>query len=120
MGDNDVKIKAKIKEKGRYKIIDRVTAKLNEKEDRYEGLLSNINIRNVIVDDSYVRRYEKLLAGGIWCILTLEYWFNENSSDSPFKVVELNIFRRITFGFEIRHLSYFIGKGFPGFRNINR
>jgi len=87
--DESEKIKAKIKEKGRYKIIDRVTAKLNEKADRYEGLLSNINIKNVIVDDSYIRKYEKLLAGGIWCILTLEYWFDENSKDSPFKVVEL-------------------------------
>ena len=82
--DESEKIKAKIKEKGRYKIIDRVTAKLNEKADRYEGLLSNINIKNVIIDDSYIRKYEKLLAGGIWSILTLEYWFDENSKDSPF------------------------------------
>ena len=87
--DESEKIKAKIKEKGRYKIIDRVTAKLNEKADRYEGLLSNINLRNVIIDDSYIRKYEKLLAGGIWSILTLEYWFDENSKDSPFKIVEL-------------------------------
>lgn len=87
--DESEKIKAKIKEKGRYKIIDRVTAKLNEKADRYEGLLSNINIKNVIIDDSYIRKYEKLLAGGIWSILTLEYWFDENSKDSPFKIVEL-------------------------------
>ncbi|MCX6250337.1 MAG: protease Lon-related BREX system protein BrxL [Bacteroidetes bacterium] len=87
--DESEKIKSKIKEKGRYKIIDRVTAKLNEKADRYEGFLSNINIRNIIVDDTYIRKYEKLLAGGIWCILTLEYWFDENSKDSPFKVVDL-------------------------------
>jgi len=87
--DESEKIKAKIKEKGRYKIIDRVTAKLNEREDRYEGLLSNINLKNVIIDDSFIRRYEKLLAGGIWCILTLEYWYDENSRDSPFKIVEL-------------------------------
>lgn len=87
--DESEKIKAKIKEKGRFKIIDRVTAKLNEKADRYEGLLSNINLKNVIIDDSYIRKYEKLLAGGIWSILTLEYWFDENSKDSPFKIVEL-------------------------------
>lgn len=87
--DESEKIKAKIKEKGRYKIIDRVTAKLNEKADRYEGLLSNINIRNVIVDDSYIRKYEKLLSGGIWSILTIEYWYDENSKDSPFKIVDL-------------------------------
>src|SRR5437588_10043779 len=41
--DESEKVKAKIKEKGRYKIIDKVSAKLNEKADRYESLLSNIN-----------------------------------------------------------------------------
>ena len=87
--DESEKIKAKIKEKGRYKIIDKVSAKLNEKADRYEGLLSNINIRNVIIDDSYIRKYEKLLAGGIWCILTIEYYYDELSKDTPFKIVEL-------------------------------
>lgn len=87
--DESEKVKSKIKEKGRYKIIDKVSAKLNEKEDRYEGMLSNINIRNVILSDSYIRNYEKLLAGGVWCILTLEYYYDENSNDSPFKIVEL-------------------------------
>lgn len=87
--DESEKVKAKIKEKGRFKIIDKVSAKLNEKADRYDGMLSNINIRNIIIDDSYIRKYEKLLSGGIWCILTLEYWFDENSKDSPFKIVEL-------------------------------
>lgn len=87
--DEAEKVKAKIKEKGRFKIIDKVSAKLNERADRYDGLLSNINLRGVIIDDTYIRKYEKLLAGGIWCILTLEYWFDENSKDSPFKIVEL-------------------------------
>lgn len=87
--DESEKIKAKIKEKGRYKVIDKVTAKLNEKADRYEGLLSNINLKNVIIDGSYIKKFEKLLAGGIWCILTLEYLYDENSKDSPFIIVDL-------------------------------
>lgn len=87
--DESEKIKAKIKEKGRYKVIDKVTAKLNEKADRYEGLLSNINLKNVIIDGTYIKKFEKLLAGGIWCILTLEYLYDENSKDSPFKIVDL-------------------------------
>lgn len=52
--DRSEKIKSKIKDKGRFKIIDKVTVKLNEKADRYEGYLSNSNIRNVVVDDSYI------------------------------------------------------------------
>lgn len=87
--DESEKIKSKIKEKGRYKIIDKVTAKLSEKNDRYEGYLSNINIKNIIIDNSYIRKYEKLLAGGIWCILNLEYYYDENSNNSPFKIVDL-------------------------------
>lgn len=87
--DESEKIKAKIKEKGRFKIIDKVSAKLNERADRYDGFLSNINIRNIILDDVYIRKFEKLLSGGIWCILTLEYWFDENSKDSPFRIVDL-------------------------------
>jgi ATP-dependent Lon protease len=87
--DEAEKVKAKIKEKGRYKIIDRVTVKLNEREDRYEATFSNLGIRQVIVDPSYVKKYEKLLAGGIWCILSLEYWYDENSRDSPFRLTEL-------------------------------
>jgi ATP-dependent Lon protease len=87
--DESEKIKAKIKEKGRFKIIDKVSVKLNEKADRYEGMLSNTDIRNIIIDDGYIRKYEKLLAGGIWCILTIEYWYEESSKGSPFKIVEL-------------------------------
>jgi ATP-dependent Lon protease len=87
--DESERIKSKIKERGRYKIIDKVTVKLNERADRYEGMLSNIDIRNIIIDDSYIRKYEKLLAGGIWCILTMEYWYDESSKESPFRIVEL-------------------------------
>jgi len=87
--DEAEKVKARVKEKGRYKIIDKVSAKLNEKADRYECLLSNINARGIVISDSYVKKYEKLLAGGVWCIVTLEYWFDENSKESPFKIAEL-------------------------------
>ena len=52
-------------------------------------MLSNINVRNVIIDNTYIRKYEKLLAGGIWCIITLEYYFDEGSKDSPFRIIEL-------------------------------
>ena len=62
--DEAEKIKSKIRERGRYKIIDKVSAKLNEKTDRYEGDIFNINIHGVVIDDSYVKKYEKLLCGG--------------------------------------------------------
>lgn len=87
--DESEKVKSLIRERGSFKIIDKVTAKLNEKLDRYEALISNINIRNVIIDDSSIHQYEKLLSGGIWCIINLEYNYNENSRESPFIVSQL-------------------------------
>ncbi len=87
--DEAEKVKSKIKELGRYKIIDKVTVTLNEDRDVYEAFLSNLGIKKVEVASSYVKQYEKLLAGGIWCILTLNYLYEENQRGSPFQIEEL-------------------------------
>lgn len=88
--DEAEKVKSKIKEYGTYNIIDKVSVKLNEKKDRYEGELSNLGVGNIEIDGSYIKRYEKLLSGGIWCIITLSYQFDElNIGDSPFKLNKL-------------------------------
>lgn len=87
--DEDEKIKSIIREKGHYKIIDKVSARLNEKTDSYEGSIFNIHINKIHIDDSYIRQYEKLLSGGIWCIIDIEYDFNENDKGSPFKIISL-------------------------------
>ena len=87
--DESEKIKSKIRERGHYKIIDKVSAKLNERTDSYEGTIFNINISHVHIDDSYVKNYEKLLCGGIWCIIDMEYDFNENEKGNPFKIISL-------------------------------
>ncbi|MPY67688.1 protease Lon-related BREX system protein BrxL [Deinococcus sp. SDU3-2] len=71
--DEAEKVKSRVKELGRYTVIDRVTAKLNEKADRYELELMNLGVTGVEVDAGTIRQNEKLLAGGIWCILGLEY-----------------------------------------------
>ena len=87
--DESEKIKSLIRERGQYKIIDKVSAKLNERADIYQGMIHNTNIRNVIIDDAYIKKYEKLLSGGIWCIITVEYLYDETSRDSPFKIQDL-------------------------------
>jgi ATP-dependent Lon protease len=87
--DEAEKIKSKIRESGSYKVIDKVTVKLNEKRDVYEALLSNLGVKNAEVSDAVVRQFEKLLVGGIWCIVTLNYRFEENQRGSPFSVSEL-------------------------------
>ncbi len=87
--DEAEKTKSLIKERGSLKIIDKVTVALNEKRDVYEALLSNLGVKGVAVNSGYVQRYEKLLVGGIWCILTLEYLFEEGQKTSPFLLRDL-------------------------------
>jgi ATP-dependent Lon protease len=87
--DEAEKVKSKMRESGTYKVIDKVTVKLNEKRDAYEALLSNLGVKNAEISDTYVRQFEKLLVGGIWCIVTLKYHFEENQKASPFVVTEL-------------------------------
>lgn len=87
--DEAEKVKFKIKEIGNYKIIDKVTVKLNTKKDIYEGQLSNLGEKGIEISSKNVKDYEKLLVGGIWCIINLTYLYDESSKSSPFLVTEL-------------------------------
>ena len=87
--DEAEKIKSVIREKGSLKIIDKVTVTLNEKRDVYEAVLSNLGIKGVEIPTGTVKRYEKLLAGGIWSIITMRYFFEEGQKASPFLIEEL-------------------------------
>ncbi|KXS44089.1 MAG: hypothetical protein AWU59_722 [Methanolobus sp. T82-4] len=85
--DEAEKIKSKIRETGYYTIIDKVTVKLNEKRDIYETLFSNLGLAKVEIDPEYVTRYDKLLGGGIWCIIKMEY--SPEKLPSPFIISSL-------------------------------
>ena len=87
--DEAEKVKSKIRELGAYRVIDKVTVKLNEKRDVYEALLSNLGVKGVEISSATVKRYEKLLAGGIWCIVSMSYYYEENQKGSPFGISEL-------------------------------
>lgn len=84
--DEAEKIKSQIRERGSLKIIDKVTVKLNEKRDVYEALLSNLGTKGVEIPTSTVKNFEKLLAGGIWSIITMQYFFEEGGKGSPFLI----------------------------------
>ena len=87
--DEAEKVKSTIRERGSLKIIDKVTVILNEKRDVYEALLGNLGVKGVEVPSATVRKFEKLLVGGIWCIVTLEYFFQEDQKGSPFLLRDL-------------------------------
>ena len=87
--DEAEKVKSLIREKGTYKVIDKVSVELNEKRDVYEAQLFGLVIKGVVVPTSFIKQYEKLLVGGIWALVTLEYFFEEGQKGSPFSVRQL-------------------------------
>ena len=87
--DEAEKIKSLIREKGTYKVIDRVTVELNERRDVYEAHFQSLGIKEVVVPTATVKQFEKLLIGGIWALVTLEYFFEEGQKGSPFTVQQL-------------------------------
>ncbi|AOY75378.1 protease Lon-related BREX system protein BrxL [Clostridium formicaceticum] len=88
--DEAEKIKSKIRELGQYTVIDKLTVKLNEKKDFYEAEFSNLGLKGVAISSHYVKEFEKLLAGGIWCILKMNYFYDEEVRDaSPFNISNL-------------------------------
>lgn len=88
--DESEKIKSLIKEKWSHTVIDKLTVKLDEKNDRYIAHFSNLWLKDVAVDSEIIKKYEKLLSGWIWCILQLSYQFEEwNKRISPFIIESL-------------------------------
>jgi ATP-dependent Lon protease len=87
--DEAEKVKSKIKEQGKYNVIDKVTVKLNEKQDIYVAEFSNLGIRGIEISQRYVRDFEKLLVGGIWCIVQMEYYYDPEEKRSPFYIRSL-------------------------------
>ena len=87
--DEAEKIKSKIRERGSFKIIDKISVRLNDKRDCYEALLANLGVKDAEIEAAYVKSNEKLLAGGIWCIVTVHYYFEEGQRGSPFSIADL-------------------------------
>jgi len=71
--EESVLIQSKLREKGRYKIIDKISVELDPQRDRYWANVSNSNIKKANISDELVRTHEKLMLGGIWAIIDMEY-----------------------------------------------
>ncbi|MEI7700854.1 MAG: BREX system Lon protease-like protein BrxL, partial [Planctomycetia bacterium] len=93
-------VRSNIREKGRYKVIDRISVDLNEKQDVYQAQFSNLGIREVLVDSRTVKKHPKLLVGGVWCIAELEYAFTDDKSVSPWILSTLKPIQLSHFDFD--------------------
>ena len=88
--DEAQKVLSILRERGSYTVIDRITAHLNIKEDRYEAEFSNLGVKNIPLLPDYVQRFDRLLCGGIWCIVQLEYeYIEEDKKINPIRVHKL-------------------------------
>ena len=88
--DESEKIKSLLRQRGSYTVIDRITVHLNIKKDTYEAEFSNLGIKDVPISEIYPSKFDRLLCGGIWCIVQLEYMYNEEEKNmSPIFIRKL-------------------------------
>lgn len=85
--DEAQKILSQLRKNGSHTIIDMVTVHLDIKKDCFFAEFSNLGLSNVPITDDYPEKYDRLLCGGIWCIVQLEY---ESEGDSSFGVVDVD------------------------------
>lgn len=88
--DEAQKILSLLRAKGLYTVIDKITVSLNMKKDVYEAEFSNLGIKEIPISDEYPQKYDRLLCGGIWCIVQLEYEYNEEDRRSnPIRIQKI-------------------------------
>ena len=93
-------VRSIIKEKGRHKVIDRISVELNDKSDAYEAEFANLGVKKVLIDSATVKANSKLLVGGVWCIADLEYAFTDDKNVSPWLLGSLKPIQVSHFDFD--------------------
>lgn len=88
--DEAQKILSMLRQRGSYTVIDKITVNLNIKKDTYEAEFSNLGIKAIPISEDYPSKYDRLLCGGIWCIVQLEYeYIEEDKGASPIHIRKL-------------------------------
>lgn len=95
--DEAQKILSVLRKRGAYTVIDKITVSLNIKKDIYEAEFSNLGLKSLQIEDEYPEKYDRLLCGGIWCIVQLEY-----GGDDQFADMDQDLKKRTTDEFPIR------------------
>jgi ATP-dependent Lon protease len=90
-----------IREKGRHKVIDKISVALNDKADVYEAEFANLGIKKVLVDSGTVKAHPKLLVSGVWCIAEVEYEFTEDKNTCPWILSSLKPIQLSHFDFDV-------------------
>lgn len=93
-------IRSTIREKGRHKVIDKVSVELNDKKDCYEAKFANLGIKQVLIDSGTVKQHPKLLVGGVWVIADIEYEHVEDKDASPWILSTIKPIQMSDFDYE--------------------
>ena len=84
--DESQKVLSKLRKKGSYTVIDMITARLDMRRNIYIASFSNLSIDNVLLEDEYPEKFDRLLCGGIWCIVQLDYEYVEEEKKNGMPV----------------------------------
>ena len=88
--DEAQKILSVLRQRGSYTVIDKVTVNLNIKKDTYEAEFSNLGVKDIPISEDYPSKFDRLLCGGIWCIVQLEYeYIEEDKKGIPIHIRKL-------------------------------
>jgi ATP-dependent Lon protease len=93
-------VKSMIKERGRHRIIDKITVTLNEKADVYEAEFANLGIKGVLVESPTIKTHPKLLVGGVWCICDIEYLHSDDQRVVPWILGSIKPIQLSNFDFD--------------------
>lgn len=83
--DEAQKVLSHLRSRGSHTIIDMVTVRLDIKKDCFFAEFSNLGLANIPITDEYPEKYDRLLCGGIWCIVQLDY---ETEGDNNFGIID--------------------------------
>lgn len=88
--DEAQKILSLLRKNGSHTVIDMITVELNIRDDRFYATFSNLGLRGIPIADEYPEKHDRLLCGGIWCIVQLEYeYIEEEKNDCPIHIRKL-------------------------------
>lgn len=89
--DEAQKILSRLRSRGSHTVIDMITVNLNMKDNIYQAEFSNLGIRGIPIEDEYPEKFDRLLCGGIWCIVQLRYEYieEEKMNGTPIRIIKL-------------------------------
>ena len=85
--DEAQKVLSRLRSRGSHTIIDMITVRLDIKKDCFFAEFSNLGLSNIPITDEYPQKYDRLLSGGIWCIVQLDY---ETEGDNNFGIIDVD------------------------------